>query len=199
MNPTLTAVQAAEPSVEPLSLEEVRKHLELGDNEAHDTYLASLIEAARKTFEFDTGLVTVTRSFVECLDAWPAEDYITLMRRPVSAITSIQYVDTSGVTQTFASASYALDSRRVLPIIRLKYGYSWPNLRGDPNSVTITYVAGYATADAVPENLRVPMLVWIASRFYAREGGDLFGTFAVPKQEAVYSSLIKALIRANYP
>lgn len=193
------AVQAAEPTSEPLSLIDVRKHLELGDNTHHDTHLGQLIEAARNTFEDDTGLVTITRSFVECLDSWPDGDGIPLKRRPVSAITSIVYVDADGANQTWSATKYTLDVRRTTPVIWLNYLESWPTIRAQANAVTITYAAGYATAAAIPESHKLAMLTWIAARFYARDGGEPFGVAGADRYSAGYNSLIRLLQRSTYP
>lgn len=193
-----SAVQSAEPTSEPLTATEVKKHLEISGS-THDTQLAGLIEAARYAFENDTGLATITRTFTEKLDDWPAEDFIVLRRRPVSAITSVQYVDTAGTTQTWASTNYALDAHAATPAIYLAYGISWPTIRGVRQAITLTYVAGFSTGTTLPELHKQAMCMWIAARFYNRQGDEPFGMTALPKYQAAYDAIINRLMRSTYP
>lgn len=75
---------------------------------------------------------------------------IVLPIPPVQSISSIQYVDTSGATQTLSSANYILDSNSEPARITPAYGLSWPDTRVQVGAVTVTFVAGYGLAIAVP-------------------------------------------------
>lgn len=193
-------IQSAEPTSEPLTSAEVKKHLEVSTSTtAHDTQIGTLIEAARYAFEADTGIATITRTFVEYFDRWPCEDVLTLQRRPVSAITSIQYVDQAGTTQTLSSSCYTLDTAAVVPGVYLNYGETWPTIRGQRRAVIVTYVAGYSSSTTLPELHKQAMLMWIAARFYNRQGDDPFGITADPKYQAAYDAIVRRLVRSTYP
>lgn len=88
------------------------------------------------------------QTWVQRLDWFPCE--IELRRPPVQSVTSVEYVDTAGSTQTLASSRYQLDASSAPGRLRPAYGDSWPTIRLIPNAVTITFVAGYLTAAAVP-------------------------------------------------
>lgn len=78
-------------------------------------------------------------------DAYPGAQYLAyeavkLPCPPIVSISSITYVDKDGVTQTLDSSAYRLSLPRTLYPV---YGTFWPSARVDPDSVQITYVAGY--------------------------------------------------------
>ena len=71
-------------------------------------------------------------------------------------MTSIQYVDDAGDTQTLSTSLYQVDTKsqpgRIIPA----YGESWPTVRSDTlNAVTVNFVAGYGDdPEDVPAGLR---------------------------------------------
>jgi hypothetical protein len=69
---------------------------------------------------------------------------------PVSSITSVKYLDSTGAEQTLSSAVYTLISESLPPRLVLKTGQSWPATYSADNAVRIRFVAGYGAASAVP-------------------------------------------------
>jgi hypothetical protein len=65
--------------------------------------------------------------------------------RPITAIGSITYVDTSGATSTWSNTNYTFKDGSLTPSIWLNYGLVWPIVRGDQEGITVTLVAGYAS------------------------------------------------------
>ena len=74
-------------------------------------------------------------------------DFPTVMSLgfPLIEVTQIQYVDTSGDTQTLGTSVYTVDTDSVPGIVYLAYNQSWPSLRDIPKNVTVSYRCGYAT------------------------------------------------------
>ncbi len=86
---------------------------------------------------------------------------------PIQSITSVEYVDTDGATQTLASSGYQFDAKgRLSP----SYGNSWPSTRSQYDAVTVTYIAGETHAGNVPEDIKHAMLLMIGAADVAREG-----------------------------
>lgn len=197
-NPTLQPLQYAEPTFEPVTLAEVKTHLEIASGITdHDAMLERLISEAREVVEHDTAIVGPTRTFIEKVDDWP-DTWIELRRRPVTSVTSITYVDTSGVTQTWTSSEYTLDTYRVTPAIRCTYGNDWPTVRGDESGITVTYVAGYSTRATIPEPFKQACLLRIAEAFDDRTGQNDASNVMIGRKSA-YERIVARLMRSSYP
>lgn len=159
------------PLVEPISLEEAKKHLRIMPDETdEDDLIASLIAASRETTENLTGRALITRSLILALDAWPPEKEIRLPEPPVQSVTAIRYIDCTGVEQTLTPDYYILDTfaepARILPA----FGMAWPVTRNQVNAVQIEYKAGYGdTAGKIPKSLLSAMKLLIGTLYEFRE------------------------------
>jgi len=134
------------PRAEPLHVEDAKLHLRVTETDS-DALIRSLITAALGYAEMFTRRQFVTATLRLTLDAFPA--VIRLPRPPLASVTSIQYTDIDGVTQTLSSSDYQVDGRSEPARIQPAYGESWPSTRRELNAVTVTYVAGYATPVSV--------------------------------------------------
>lgn len=178
---------------EPLSLSEARRQCGLSDdNTYHDNLLARLITAAREAVENDTGLVCYTGEFKIKLTDWPAQD-IELPVRPVTAVTSITYIDSGGTTTTWSAADYVLDTFTVIPAIRLAYTASWPATRGDVNGIIITFTAGYASVAAIPQGLKWLVQLKLHANFLDEQQEDS------KRQHEGYERQLWQFQRSTYP
>lgn len=139
-------------------LQEVKDHLRETGTSA-DTVLTALILVAVGWVEGRTGRALLNQTWKLQLDEWPCGT-LKLPRAPLSSVTSITYVDGAGATQTLATTIYAVQAlagdQAPRGTVRLKYGQVWPTLRGDPDGVAVTYVAGYGAATTnLPAALRM--------------------------------------------
>jgi len=159
------------PAAEVITLTEAKAHLRVTASD-DDTYITSLITAARNYAEQYTRRAIPTQTVTYTLDAFPAE--IELPRNPVQSITSVQYVDDNGDPQTLSSSLYQTDlTGTVCATIKPAYDEDWPDTRAVYNAVTVTYEAGYGAAgdspDTVPLSLKQAMLLVISSLYENRE------------------------------
>jgi len=141
-----------EPTTEPVTPEELRARMRTTSVE-HDKQLQQLISAARKTIE----LVWIRQAIMNqtCVDKFGYFAEFELRWSPAVSITSIQYVDNDGTTQTLSTDVYELGNNNGVGVVRLKFGQSWPNARTHPDSIVITYVAGFgATAADIPPPIK---------------------------------------------
>lgn len=159
-------VSVAAPA-EPVTLEQARRQCNLLSAETEfDDKLALLIAAARRHVEKVCGLYFGSRAVVLTCDAF--EDLCRLPVAPVSAITSIAYVDTAGAPQVVAPANYELvahDEEGIEPAIVAAYGVSWPATQAG-SKITVTLTAGFAET---PAPVHHAMLLWIGDAFATRE------------------------------
>ena len=159
MNITVTVP----PDDEPVTVDDAKDWARLTDA-SQDALVEALITEARARVESFCGRALLTQTIVQRYDCWPR--YFELLRSPVQSVTSLQYIDTAGVTQTVGSSNYYTDlvsePGRLVPVP----SYSWPLLQeGRPNAVILTYVAGATDADDVPTTAKtaIKMLVrhWV--------------------------------------
>lgn len=182
-----TVVTAA--TAEPVTLAQARKQLELSPSDtAHDDQLTLLLQAAREQWEHDTDSVTMTTTLSVTLPHFGGTN-IDLPKRPIQSITHIKYY-ASGTLTTLATSVYSLDAPRRQA--RLNELQSWPSADTRWDAVVITYVAGYASAAAVPAIAKQAILLLVGHYF---ENRDMIGSF----RSDAYDALVSRFRRPTYP
>jgi uncharacterized phiE125 gp8 family phage protein len=172
------------PAVEPVTAAELKDHCRI-DTDADDDYIDSLLLAARLDTEMVQHRQLITATYTLKMDRFPREDYIDLPRPPAQSVTSITYVDDSGVTQTLSASTYTLDAAGDPGRVYLNYDYTWPSIRGQRNAVTVVYVAGYGdTAADVPETTRHSIRLK-AAHWYENREPVLTGSIATPIPDTI--------------
>lgn len=159
-------------SVEPISLSEAKAHLRI-DSTAEDAYISGLIVAAREMAEAYTARSFITSTFTMKVNDFPVgEGVIRIPRTPLGSVSSIQYIDANGSTQTLSTDVYEVLSDDTRACVVLKPGQVWPSARFEQyEAVTITFTAGYGVAStAVPQAARSAMFLIIGNLFENREG-----------------------------
>lgn len=147
------------PQTEPLTLAEVAQHLRLDDDiaAAAEAHLTGLIVAARTHAERYLGRSLGEQTLVLAMQWFPAE--IPLSRPPIRAIESVIYDDGDGIEETLDPDEYRLAGEMLISTYSDR---SWPRSEMRPDSVRITYQAGY---DEVPAPIKQAMLVMIERLF----------------------------------
>lgn len=147
-----SVIRSVDPASEPVSVSEFKTHARI-DHSDEDTLITAYLVAARQWSETWLRRSLITQTWVARYDGFPAR--IVLPYAPLQSVTSIQYVDASGNTQTASTALYVVDTYRHPGEVYLAYDQTWPTTRDEQNAVTITYVAGYGDdPDDVPEAIR---------------------------------------------
>lgn len=137
-----------EPTLEPISVEELRAIIgnrQAGDN-SRDEVIKARITAARLWCEWFSAY-HIMRKTVTAYDCeFPA--CIIELDCPLVSVTSVKYLDSTGVDTTLAADQYLVDTvgNRITPA----YGLYWPSVRQQPNSVRIEYLVGLDNAALVP-------------------------------------------------
>ena len=134
------SVTTSQPSSEPVSLSEAKKHLEIATADTtHDTQVTALISAARELWEHDTQTLSTSRTVTEKLNNWP-DKYFQFYYSAIDSIDSITYFDSGNNSQTLSSSVYSADlaNRRLL----LAVDEEWPDIESRWDAVTIEYTAG---------------------------------------------------------
>lgn len=150
----MSLTEQSAPSAEPITLAQAKEHLKVDFND-EDSYINSLISAARIACENITGQRFIQRNMRLTLDAFPllSDTDIVLPVAPVQSITSITYIDQEGVEQTWSDSLYTFAFDPCYPRLRPAYNQDWPsNVRDDIAVININFVAGYFPDDASPQD-----------------------------------------------
>lgn len=167
------------PSVEPISLEEAKNHLNIDLEYAdEDALIESFIIAARSYCEQYLGYPIIRTTFTWRFNSFSGAE-IEMPTGKVISIDSITYVDTaqSPSVQQVDASIYSLDSGVNPPVIYLKHGKSWPNVRGARNDVVVTFTAGFDDSgasprdfdDQMPEAIKSAMKLILGELYLVRE------------------------------
>ena len=148
-----------------VSVADAKHHLRVTHTD-DDTYIQSLILAATHHCEEFQRRKYLEQTVVEKFDSFPA--IIRPRYSPLVSVTSIQYVDTAGSTQTLDVAEYDVDTTEEPGRVKPAYTKSWPSIRDVINAVTLTYLAGYGTADQVREEFKQAILLMVGDMYLYR-------------------------------
>lgn len=173
------------PATEPLTLQEALDHLRLEQDAPDAALVTALIQAAREYAETRTARQFITATWRLTLDRFPCRSYtdwgswpdarakISLPRPPLQSVSSVAYLDPSGAPQTWATDQYVVLAPaqiQALPgQIYPALGVAYPATAARPDAVTITFVAGYGAASAVPRAIKQALLLLIGAWYEQRE------------------------------
>lgn len=154
---------------EPVSIQEAKEHCHV-DGDAENMLLSRLISGARAEVENICGRQLLTATWVHRLDAFPGTGTILLPVSPVQSITTVEYTDIAGSSQTVDGTVYDSDLNSSIPRIFLKYGQSWPSAQSITNAVVVTFKTGYGDDIAdVPDCARNAILMLVGTSYRNRE------------------------------
>jgi uncharacterized phiE125 gp8 family phage protein len=159
------------PAVEPVTLAEAKAHCKV-DISDDDAYISSLITMSRQYVEGVLDISLISQTLEARYDTFPLWE-IVLPRPPMAAGTvTVIYRDEAGNNQTITSAAGAFQTDnyatpgRIYPL----YNGVWPATRGDENSVTVRWPAGYgASGAAVPATIKHLIMLQVAHLYEMRQ------------------------------
>ena len=175
------------PTTEPVSASEAKSHLRVTTS-ADDTFIGTLIVAARQAAEKHTNRSFIDQTWQVFLDEWPQggmgwwdgvrqgsilsyqNPEIRLPLGPVLSVTSITTYDEADVGTVFSSTKYFVDTGKARIVLRT--GESWPLPTRRYSGIKILWKSGWTNAAAVPQGIKQAMLVHIAA-MYERRGDEL--------------------------
>lgn len=165
--------------VRALSLEETMLHLRAVTGDIQQNLISDVVDAATQGIDGGNGWLgraLLTQTWKLTLDGFPC-DRITIPLPPLQSITSIKYLDSDGVQQTWNSANYRVvnaDPAYVEPVT----GQSWPTTACKDASVEVQFVCGYGDK---PKDIPALIRQYIKKRvgdFYQNAETLVIGTSA---------------------
>lgn len=184
---------ADSPTCSVMTLAEAKLHLRV-DFDTDDELILGLIEAATLQAEAYCGAAFCARDYLMTLGAFPGlgsgsfgpdrdgEEFkprwgstgrparytsaIYLPVHPLLSVSSIQYLDTDNVLQTFDAASYVVVTTGVPPFVVPVSTVCWPAVYSHPEAVRISFRAGFAT---IPQNIVAAVKLYLGHLYEHRE------------------------------
>jgi uncharacterized phiE125 gp8 family phage protein len=144
------------PASYPVTLAEAKAQCRVEGSD-EDTLLGGLISAATDHVEQYTGRAIVSQTWELVLDDF--SNAMLIPKGPVTAVSSVKYIDTADVEQTVTDTNYTLDDASDPQWLVKASDYTWPTVAGGVNNVIIRFVCGYAT---VPPSIKHAILLLIA-------------------------------------
>lgn len=157
--------ESSSPAVVPLA--RIKEHVRPSDD-ADDAYLVKLGLAALRFCEAYTDRAIASSDVVWTVDRFPCA--FVLPKGAVQSVDAVKYInDSDGVLTTLAADQYRVTGVGEPTRITPAYNVSWPTARFVTEAVRVEWTAGYATADDVPEDLKLGMLLLIGHWYENRE------------------------------
>jgi uncharacterized phiE125 gp8 family phage protein len=166
-------VTVSGPLTEPVTLAEAKSHLRV-EHTDEDTFIESLITAARIVVEGRTGMKLVTQTVEVRADSFQEKAFLTsrgglsrpaynevisLRCAPVQSLESIKYYNDVDVDTTMPSSSYWEDLSSTPARVQVKD--SWPSTNERIGNVRVRLTVGFTDAALIPEHFKRVMLLLI--------------------------------------
>lgn len=158
----------------PVAIEDARAQLRMDDLRHDDEYLMLLIRAQCNLIEQSYQCALLNKGVSEYHKQFPYDNNRPMViagLAPVLTVSSVEYYDSSGNLQTWASTQYNVKVTSGGATIQPKPEYSYPtDISIRPDAVTINYTAGYGTTSAsIPDSVRLGILSRIGRAYTNRE------------------------------
>jgi uncharacterized phiE125 gp8 family phage protein len=168
----MPAILTSPPAIEPASLSDAKAHLRLVQND-DDSLIGTLISAARRRVEAETGLALIAQGWSCYLDDWPEDGIVALPISPLIAVSTVKVYGDDDSAAAIDSSHYYIDAVSAPPRLALRGSRVWPPPGRVANGIEIALTAGFGTTVAsVPEDLRNAILQLVAHLYENRGTGN---------------------------
>lgn len=169
-------IRTIKPTSDPVSLSDTKLHLRYEESE-DNPLIEREIKSATDWVEQFLNRQLMPATYELTLSQFPGSvTPIWLDKPPTQSITAITYFDAAEVEQTFPAADYVLDISTAPATVRPVDGKTWPSTDTRPEAAKVTYVAGYADADAIPGAIKSAVMYWVSHLYEHREPVVLTGS-----------------------
>lgn len=138
-----------------ISTADAKEHCRINSS-ADDGYVDALVATATarlEGLEGLTGRAFLTQTWALSVRCPGENDRIHIPLTPVQSISTITYYDGAGQSQTATLSDYHFVNGGDWAYLYPKAGFAWPITEDRADAITITFIAGYGDADAVPANI----------------------------------------------
>lgn len=168
------------PTIEPVTIEEVKSHTHITSDASEDANIARWIATARKLAEDFQRRAYIRQTWELSFDRFPALP-LDIPRPPLINIVSLKYYDSANVEYNYDLSNLIIDVSSEPGRISLQYSLTWPTVVLRPiDAVKIRYDCGYSStgdtltttespdASHVPEYIKDAIHIYCAYRYENR-------------------------------
>lgn len=149
-------------------LDAALSHVRITDG-AEVPILQQYLAASREVVERMTGRAILSQTYELAFADWPDDGYVQLGRNPVSAVSSVTYLDELDATQTVSSGQYVLfQPEDASAVVSFRDAFAYPGVSDSPIAVKVAFTAGYASWALVPATLKQSILFLTAHLYDLR-------------------------------
>ena len=155
------------PTELPVTLIEAKAHLNILSTD-DDTLIEFLIGVATEQAEEITNRQLMRATYEMTMDILP--ERFELTKPPLGVVEKIEYIPDGSDSYVLLDPSFYVVNDTVEPAVVIKHrDMSYPAISWMPNSVRVTFTAGYENAASVPKPIKQWILIRIATLFEHRE------------------------------
>lgn len=153
-----------QPQQEPLTLEQVKKHLRIDGNDL-DSELLTYIQAARIYAETVTNYALATQTWDITYNEFPQMP-VTFPKPPLQSVEYVKLTDKNGVNLILPESSYHFDSVSESGKLVFSDGFQWPSIELQPfNGIAIRFKCGFENPESMSHNIITAMLLHVRLLF----------------------------------
>ncbi len=157
------------PTVEPISLAEAKAHLRISHTD-DDTYISTLIIAARRIVEIQYDLSLLQQSWSLYADQWPVDGVFAIPLSPLLSVVDLKVYGDDDVAATIDPAHYYIDKASFPARVALRRGRVFAPPGRGTNGLELKITTGFGiSAASVPLEIKQALLIIIAD-WYANRG-----------------------------
>lgn len=151
---------------EPVTTAEAKTHLRI-DHTDDDTYIGSLITAARNIAENYTNRAFYTQTWVQTMSYFPRE-ILELKRGYVQSVSSLKYYNDANSQVTWASSNYTVNTSGDIGYIDADNDFP-TDLYDRSDAIEITYVSGWSQIADIPQAIKQAILLIVGHLYENRQ------------------------------
>ncbi len=175
----MTSFLLSGPALEPVTLAQAKLFIRVSDS-AEDSFITTLITAARLHVEGITGRALIAQSWRVIRDDWPSDRVVDLPVSPLISLSAITAYDENGVATALPLAQFQPETNVTPARIFLPSALSGVPILRQHSGIEIDYVAGFGSAASdIPADLTQAVLSLIGYWFENRDAVVIAGSGAV--------------------
>jgi uncharacterized phiE125 gp8 family phage protein len=167
------------PETPVVDLADAKMHLRV-DHDDENGLITALIATATQYLDGYPGILGRCLMAQEWRQDFDCYDRCLRLPLPASTVSSIVVTSSTGATSTIDPANYELLADARGSYVRFVDGYAGPGDIGTRHGIAVTFAAGAADADDVPQPIRTAILLLVAHWYQNREAVAAAADTALP-------------------